>query len=53
MKAIVRRRYGPPDVLRCEELEKPTADDDEVLIRVRAASVNPRDSCGAHRTSFA
>jgi NADPH:quinone reductase-like Zn-dependent oxidoreductase len=43
MKAIVRRRYGPPDVLRCEELEKPTAADDEVLIRVRAASVNPRD----------
>ena len=43
MKAIVYYNYGSPDVLRCEEIEKPTAGDDEVLIRVRAASVNPLD----------
>ncbi|MGB9071799.1 MAG: NAD(P)-dependent alcohol dehydrogenase [Terriglobales bacterium] len=44
MKAIVYRRYGSPDVLRCEEIDKPIAGDDEVLIKVRAASVNPLDS---------
>ncbi|HCA79379.1 MAG TPA: alcohol dehydrogenase [Bacteroidetes bacterium] len=43
MKAIVYHDYGSPDVLRCEELEKPTPGDDEVLIKVRAASVNPYD----------
>lgn len=43
MKAIVCRKYGPPDVLSCEEVEKPIPKDDEVLIRVRAASVNPVD----------
>ncbi len=43
MKAIAYHNYGSPDVLRCEEIEKPTAGDDEVLIRVRAASVNPVD----------
>ena len=43
MKAIVYHRYGSPDVLKCEEIEKPTAEDNEVLIKVRAASVNPAD----------
>ncbi len=43
MKAIVYHRYGSPDVLKCEEIEKPTAGNDEVLIRVRAASANPLD----------
>jgi NADPH:quinone reductase-like Zn-dependent oxidoreductase len=43
VKAIVYHEYGSPDVLRCEEIEKPTAGDEEVLIKVRAASVNPRD----------
>ena len=46
MKAIVYHRYGSPgDVLRYEEIEKPLPGDDEVLIKVRAASVNPLD-CG-------
>ena len=43
MKAIVRRRYGPPDVLTCEDIEQPQPADDQVLLQVRAASVNPRD----------
>ena len=43
MKAIVYRRYGSPDVLELVEVEKPIPSADEVLIRVRAASVNPYD----------
>jgi NADPH:quinone reductase-like Zn-dependent oxidoreductase len=43
MKAIVYRKNGSPEVLTCEELEKPTPGDKEVLIRVRAAAVNPLD----------
>ena len=43
MKAIVYYKYGSPDVVRCEEIEKPTAGDDEVLVQVHAASVNPLD----------
>ena len=43
MKAIVFSKYGSPDVLKCEEIEKPTAGDNEVLIKVRAASVNALD----------
>ncbi len=43
MQTIVCRRYGSPDVLRCEEIEKPTPGDNEVLIEVRAAAVNPLD----------
>jgi NADPH:quinone reductase-like Zn-dependent oxidoreductase len=43
MRAIVYTEYGPPDVLQFTEVEKPTPKDDEVLIRIRAASVNPLD----------
>lgn len=43
MKAVVYRRFGSPDVLEYEEIDKPTPKDDEVLIRVHAASVNPFD----------
>jgi NADPH:quinone reductase-like Zn-dependent oxidoreductase len=43
MKAIVYRKNGPPDVLTCEEIEKPSPADQEVLIKVRAAAVNPLD----------
>lgn len=43
MKAIVCPRYGPPDVLQFTEVAKPTPTDDEVLIQIRAASVNPLD----------
>jgi len=43
MKAIVYRKYGSPDVLEYAELEKPTPGDHELLVRVRAASVNASD----------
>jgi NADPH:quinone reductase-like Zn-dependent oxidoreductase len=43
MKAIVYHRYGPPDVLQFTEIEKPTAGEKRVLIKIRAASVNPYD----------
>ena len=44
MKAIVQERYGSPqDVLRLEDIETPQVKDDEVLVRVRAAAVNPAD----------
>ena len=40
MKAIVYHKYGSPDVLELEEVQKPTPTDDEVLIKVHAASLN-------------
>jgi NADPH:quinone reductase-like Zn-dependent oxidoreductase len=43
MKAIVYERYGPPEDLELRERDKPEVGDDGVLVRVRAASVNPLD----------
>ena len=43
MKAIVYTEYGSPDVLELREVDKPVPDDHEVLIKVKAASVNPLD----------
>ena len=43
MKAVVRDRYGPPEVLRIEQVERPVPKDDEVLVRVRATSVTRTD----------
>jgi len=43
MKAIVRDSYGPPSVLRLEEIDRPVPRDGEVLLRVRASSVNRAD----------
>ena len=43
MKAIVHCEYGTPDVLKLEDVEKPVPNDNQLLVRVRAASVNPLD----------
>ena len=43
MKAAIRDKYGPPDVVKVREVERPTPKDDEILVRVRAASVNRAD----------
>lgn len=43
MKAAVFRQYGPLDVVEIEDVEKPIPDDDQVLIAIRAASVNALD----------
>jgi NADPH:quinone reductase-like Zn-dependent oxidoreductase len=43
MKAIVRERYGSPDVLELKVVPKPVVDDDSMLVRVRAASINAYD----------
>ena len=43
MKGIVHRCYGSPDVIRYEDLPKPTPADHEILVKVHAASVNPLD----------
>lgn len=43
MKAVVRRCYGPPDVLTLEEIEKPAPTAGRVLVKVHAASINPAD----------
>ena len=46
MKAVVRTKFGSPDVLSLEEIERPPLTDDGLLVRVRATSVNPADWYG-------
>ena len=43
MKAIAHHEYGPPDVLDLEDLDRPVAEDGEVLVRVCGVAVNPGD----------
>ncbi|PKB82489.1 MAG: alcohol dehydrogenase [SAR202 cluster bacterium Io17-Chloro-G9] len=43
MKAVVYYKYGSPDVLELQKVQKPAPKDDQVLVRVQAASINPLD----------
>jgi NADPH:quinone reductase-like Zn-dependent oxidoreductase len=43
IKAVIQCEYGPPESLKVEDIAKPTPDDDQVLIKVRAAGVNPAE----------
>ena len=43
MKALIRDRYGPPDVLEVRDIERPAPKEGEVLVRVHAASINDWD----------
>ena len=43
MRAVVHDRYGPPEVLRVDEVERPVPKDDEVLVRVHATTVTRTD----------
>lgn len=45
MRAVVFDRYGPPEVLRVDEVERPVPKEDEVLVRIHATTVN-RSDCG-------
>jgi NADPH:quinone reductase-like Zn-dependent oxidoreductase len=48
MRAVVHDRYGPPEVLRVEEVARPVPEDDEVLVKVHATTV-ARMGCSFHR----
>ena len=53
MRAAVQTRYGPPEVVRISEVEKPTAKENEVLVKVHATTVNRTDcACRAARPFF-
>jgi NADPH:quinone reductase-like Zn-dependent oxidoreductase len=52
MKAIIHTRFGPPDVLELRDIEKPVPAAGEVLVRVRAASVNRADWYGVTGTPW-
>ena len=52
MKAVVQSVYGSPGVLEYRDIDKPVVKDDEVLVRVRAAAVNPPDWAGVHGVPY-
>ena len=51
MRAVVHDRYGPPEVLRLEDVERPAPKDDEVLVKIRATTVN-RTDCGFRSAEY-
>jgi NADPH:quinone reductase-like Zn-dependent oxidoreductase len=53
MRAIVSERYGPPDVLELRDVDRPVVEDDRVLVRVHASSVNPAEWYRVHGPFFA
>jgi NADPH:quinone reductase-like Zn-dependent oxidoreductase len=52
MRAVIHDRYGPPDVLRIGEAERPVPADDEVLVRVHASTVTRGDAMGVRSAEY-
>jgi len=52
MRAVVQDRYGPPEVLRVAEVERPVPREDEVLVRVHASTVTRGDAMGVAGTEY-
>jgi NADPH:quinone reductase-like Zn-dependent oxidoreductase len=52
MRAVVHDRYGPPEVLRVDEVERPEPKDDEVLVRVHASTVTRGDAMGVRLVEY-
>ena len=51
MRAVVQDRYGPPEVLRVADVERPVPKEDEVLVRVHASTVTRGDAMGVRTPS--
>ena len=52
MRAVVHDRYGPPEVLRVAEVERPVPKEDEVLVRVHASTVTRGDAMGVRSADY-
>lgn len=52
MRAVVHDRYGPPEVLRVDDVERPAPEEDEVLVRVRAATVTRGDAMSVRSNEY-
>jgi NADPH:quinone reductase-like Zn-dependent oxidoreductase len=52
MRAVVHDRYGPPEVLRVAEVERPVPKEDEVLVRVHASTVTRGDAMGVRGAEY-
>ncbi len=52
MRAVVHDRYGPPEVLHVDEVERPTPQEDEVLVRVRASTVTRGEAMGVRSVDY-
>src|SRR3954467_15449814 len=52
MRAVIHDRYGPPEVLRVDEVEPPVPADDEVLVRVHASTIRRGDAIGVRHVDY-
>src|SRR5215212_5246736 len=52
MRAVVHDRYGPPDVLRVGDVDRPVPEDDEVLVGVHASTVTRGDAMGVRSAEY-
>jgi NADPH:quinone reductase-like Zn-dependent oxidoreductase len=52
MRAVVHDRYGPPEVLRVDDVERPVPQEDEVLVKVHASTVTRGDTMGVRSTEY-